>query len=207
MKLLIAVPTYGNVPVEFMESLIGLMDRLRQIDVDYELKIKNWTMVYKARDFLAQYAMDNDFTNVLWFDSDMVFAPDVFERLCEYDAPFIVASYAARQYPFSLVAFKDISMVGYPRAKLGETCVVDACGFGCVLMDTEVLRAVSKRFNSCFQPNGSMGEDVAFCNKADSVGYKVLHVPVSVGHIGHIAIYPENAEALRDAVNAGREEE
>ena len=61
MKLLIAVPSYETMRVEFVRSLVELEDQLRASGVWYEVKIISGTLVHIARDRLASHAINNGF--------------------------------------------------------------------------------------------------------------------------------------------------
>ena len=81
MKLLLAIPTLENVPVEFLASLIHLVEHLKDEDVDFSVRMESNTLVYFAREELVRYALVHKFTHVLWLDSDMVFTPEIVEDL------------------------------------------------------------------------------------------------------------------------------
>ena len=57
MKLLIAVPAYESVRVEFFRSILELEKNLRENGVWYEIKPISGTLVHIARDRLASHAI------------------------------------------------------------------------------------------------------------------------------------------------------
>lgn len=187
MKLMIAIPTLDYVHFEFVQSLTGLIRRLD--GVNYDINFKAGTLVYLARDALAMEAMANGYTHVLWLDADMVFKDDVFEKLSAHQAPFVVGAFNGRhgaRLPCVFQKFPD-RLKEYPK----ETFEIDGCGFGCVLMRTEILRDVYREYGFCFQPTADLGEDLAFCYRAKQLGYKLICDPsVKVGHIGNSIIWP-----------------
>ena len=203
MKLLIAVPTLETVPVEFLESLSGLICHLKDEGVDFKLKIEAGTLVYFARENLARYAIANHFSHVLWLDSDMVFDDEIVEDL-QFSGKEIVTGIAhSRRPPFSSCLFTEIFpgvekwKGDYPR----DTFKVAACGMACVLMSVDVLDKVRETFGTMFQPMTNpitYGEDVAFCWRASQVGYSIYAEPgVRVGHVGRRIIWPEDAEVKK----------
>ena len=203
MKLLIAVPTLETVPVEFLESLSGLICHLKDEGVDFKLKIEAGTLVYFARENLARYAIANHFSHVLWLDSDMVFDDEIVEDL-QFSGKEIVTGIAhSRRPPFSSCRFTEIFpgvekwKGDYPR----DTFKVAACGMACVLMSVDVLDKVRETFGTMFQPMTNpitYGEDVAFCWRASQVGYSIYAEPgVRVGHVGRRIIWPEDAEVKK----------
>ena len=61
------------------------------------------------------------------------------------------------------------------------------------LTSCKVLKAVRDEFGNCFTPAYNLGEDLAFCKRADELGFEIWCEPfVRVGHIGHLTIYPED---------------
>lgn len=199
MKLLIAVPTMDNVPVEFLKSLVGLIEDLQTEGVDYEVLIENGTLVYMARDRLASVAILGDYTHVLWLDSDMVFEPSLLEDLSFSGKPFVTGIAHARRAPFNSCLFKDIHLDTLTRWRAkdypSETFEVAGCGFACVLMEADILRDVQKVCDTCFTPFPKYGEDLSFCKRATALGYKLYAEPtVRLGHVGRYAIYPEEEE-------------
>lgn len=206
MKLLIAIPTTDYMHFEFVKSLVPLIERLKDDGVDYEVKFKGLSLVYAARDYLASYAITNDFTHVLWIDADMVFTPDLLEDLRFCGKDFVTGVAHSRRPPYNSCTFSDISVnniqrIGeYPSAPFR----IAGCGFACVLIKTEILKAVMMTYKSCFLPERYYGEDIAFCKRATELGYEIWCEPTArVGHIGHITVYPEMREQYAEQLNAG----
>ena len=81
MKLLIGVPTTDFVHVEFMKSLVNLLLKLERDGTQFDVDIESGTLVYIARDRIANKAINENYTHVLWIDSDMVFNENIFEDL------------------------------------------------------------------------------------------------------------------------------
>ena len=204
MKLLIAIPAMDYVHVEFVKSLLALKDELTASDLvqKLEISIESGTLVYLARNKLARKAVNEDYTHVLWLDSDMVFTPGIVEDLAFCGGSVVSGIAVSRRQPFGSCLFSSLDPVEriteYPR----EAFEVAACGFACVLTDVEVLKSVFQTFGTAFTPTDTFGEDVAFCGRARRCGYKIMAEPsVRLGHIGHIPIYPDNAERYRDVIH------
>lgn len=203
-KLLVAIPTLDFVHSAFVESLVKLQKRLSLECVDYEVCIISGTLVYVARDKLACEAINSDYTHVLWLDSDMVFQPDIYTDLLDTGKDFVTGIYHARRPGHQSCIFKrcdDLDHLErfqeYPR----ETFEIGGCGFGCVLIKTEILKAVQYNYKTCFLPKAQFGEDIAFCNRARAMGFKIWCEPtVQCGHIGHITVYPEDQEKWRQGL-------
>jgi GT2 family glycosyltransferase len=192
-NLLIAVPTTDYLHAGFVKSLMDLSFRLHRDGVAHEIALEAGTLVYLARNRLANKAINEGFDRVLWLDSDMVFQPDIVDALEFCGKPFVCGAFQSRRPPYSSCVFKDIRLKSLERVKeYGlRPFQVDGCGFACVLMKTEVLEAVSRKHGKCFTPMEDYGEDLAFCVRAKEQGYEIWCDPTArVGHIAHIPIWP-----------------
>ena len=81
MKLMIAVPTTDYVHADFLKSLVRLTEELGRRRIAYRVEIAAGTLVYIARNRLACKAINENFTHVLWLDSDMVFSEKILDDL------------------------------------------------------------------------------------------------------------------------------
>lgn len=206
MKLLIAIPTMDTVPVPFMQSLLGLVQRLDGEHIPYEVAIESGTLIYMARDRLASKAVNNGFTHVLWLDSDMVFSNAIVEDLQFSGKSFVSGIAHGRRSPFLSCLFKSLDLSKLERWKFEDyptdTFEVAGCGMACVLMEAKILNEVFLKFNTCFMPMLSYGEDLSFCKRAVSLGYHIYAEPaVRLGHVGHLTIYPEDAERYKSELH------
>ena len=206
MRLLIAIPTMDTVPVQFLQSLTALERKLMRDGVNFEECIISGTLVYMARDKLAGKAINEGFSHVLWLDSDMVFNDKLLEDLQMCKKSFVSCCYNGRRPGFPSCIFKSIDLTHverfeeYPR----EPFEIEGCGFGAVLMETEILRQVMLNFKTAFTPLPSLGEDIAFCFRARDLGFKLYAEPnVQLGHVGHLVVYPEMREKWKDDVLLG----
>ena len=204
MKLLIGIPTMDFVHVEFMKCLCALIQRLRDDRVDFTLDINSGTLVYLARERIAHRAINEEYTHVLWLDSDMIFNPSILDDLMFSGKGFVTGIYHARRKGYASCIFKSIEINKIERFDEypSETFEIAGCGFGCVLVETEILKAVCLNKGTCFTPLKHLGEDIAFCQRAKEMGYKLYCEPsVVCGHIGHITIYPEDHEAWKNTIS------
>ena len=194
MKILIAVPCMDQVPVPFCHSLAQL-----QKTGECVLVMKAGSLIYTSRNAIATEAIQMDADYVFWLDSDMVFKPDTLVRMMETlktnDLDILSGLYFRRVPPYSPVLFEKIEMDGeacdYSEFQSIPTGLfeVGACGFGCVLMKTDVFYDVQSKFGNMFAPIGNTGEDVAFCWRARQCGYKIMCDPsVICGHVGYSVV-------------------
>ena len=192
MKLLIAVPTTDYVHAEFMKCLVELYGKLIRDGIDTEVKIIGGTLVYIARNKIAQIAMNENFSHVLWLDSDMTFGPDIVDDLLFCGKDMVCGAFVGRRPMFGPCVYSDIS--GFLMEKVREFGTepfkVAGCGFATVLMKTDVIRKVKAEFGTCFNPTDKYGEDLAFCDRAVKTGTEIWCEPtVRPGHIAHIPVY------------------
>ncbi len=193
MRLLIAIPCMDTVRYEFAESLCKLCKRLSDIGVDYETRFLEGSLIYMARDQLSNIAIDEGFTHVLWLDSDIQFSSDIVEILYKKKKPFITGIYRSRRKPFAICLFSDLERGQRQTEIPQELFTVDACGFGCVLMETEVLKVVRRNYGVFFLPTQQAGEDIAFCKRWTDLGMSIYADPdARVGHITYVPITPKD---------------
>ena len=201
MKTLICVPCMDQVPARFAASL-AMLQRGENTEVAFQIG----SLVYMARNDLSKLAIKKGADFVLWLDSDMVFSPDTLQQLMEdYKAKkgdIISGLYFRRVPPFSPVLFSDCEVTAEgpfftePKEIPEEIFEVAACGFGCVLMPTDVLIDVFGKFEDAFGPLQGFGEDLSFCWRARQCGYRIVCDPaVSCGHVGHQVVNRQFYEA------------
>lgn len=193
MKTLIAVPCMDMVAAPFAQSLATLR---KEGDVAVSFLMNS--LVYDSRNKLAAQALQTGSDYVLWLDSDMTFPVDTIARLkASLDAGADIASgiYFRRSYPYTPVLFKSLDFDNkasegyddYPTD--GKPFEIAGCGFGCVLMKTDVIRNVATEFGAPFTPYNGAGEDLSFCWRALQTGAKIVCDPaVKCGHYGHLII-------------------
>ena len=196
-KYLIAVPCMDSMPTGFVASLVGL-NRVGASKVSF---VSN-SLVYDARNMLAAEALDTGADRVLWLDSDMRFGPDLMQKLADdmdSGLDYVCGLYFRRVLPITPILSKEIivrkengklkgkseTYTDYPRDSLFE---IAASGFGAVMCSTKMLKDVYDVYDRPFDPiPGVLGEDFAFCYRAQGLGYKMYcDSRIKVGHIGSI---------------------
>ena len=192
MKLLIGVPTVDYVHAEFMKSLTALERKLIKNGTDMDEKIISGTLVYIARNKIAQIAMNEQFTHVLWLDSDMTFGDGIVDDLLFCGKDMVCGAFIGRRPMFGPCVYENVSE--FPMKKVREFGTepfrVEGCGFAMVLTKVDVLRKVHEKFGTCFTPTVEYGEDIAFCERAKDVGTEIWCEPtVRPGHMAHIPVY------------------
>ena len=195
MKILIAIPCMDQIPALFAQSLVTL----KKVG-DCSIAFQMGSLIYTSRNDLGRIAIQSGSDYVLWLDSDMVFEPDTLERMLkkmqENELDFLTGVYYRRTIPYSPVLFKDLKYADNKATwseykKLPENALIEVggCGFGLVLMSTEMLMSVQAKYNTMFQPLLGLGEDLAFCWRARECGYKLMcDTSIEAGHVGNVIV-------------------
>lgn len=199
MKLLIGIPSLDYMHAEFVKCLTALIKTLAVSGIAFDVFINNGTLVHVARDKIACKAINEEYTHVLWLDADMIFSPNILDDLMDCRKDFVTGIAHSRRKPFTSCIFTSLGENGrfdrfegqYPSSPFE----IAGCGFACVLISVEILKAVQIRYRTCFLPLPEWGEDLAFCKRARDLGYHIFADPaVRLGHIGHEVIWPEDHE-------------
>lgn len=202
-KILIAVPSMDFCPVGFAQSLATL-NKVGDCAISFNVG----SLIYDARNNLSKQAIHMEADYVMWFDSDMIFAPDTLERMVKHmeeGRDIVSGLYFRRSKPYTPVLFKKLNLSAqydkwegyddYPQ----ELFEVEGIGFGCVMMKTEVLIDMACEFVNWFEPLNGFGEDLAFCIRARQLGYKIWCDPtIKCGHMGHTIITEDFYKAFKE---------
>lgn len=194
MKTLIAVPCMDQVPALFCGSLAQMQ---KPENCFFAMKIGS--LIYAARNDLATMALQSECDYVFWLDADMVFKPDTLIRMMDTlqknNLDILTGLYFRRVPPYTPVLFDKLDMNGdvcewSEFKEIPEGLFeVGGCGFGCVLMKTDVFFDVQSKHGNMFAPIANNGEDIAFCWRARNCGYKIVCDPsVICGHVGYSVV-------------------
>jgi len=155
-----------------------------------------------AREKLAEIALSLNAKYIFWVDTDVIPPTDVIQRLMRHKISFVSGLYARRYHPCwneMLVKAKNekgedgyisIPEGGYEKGSLVQC---DAVGFGCVLMETDMLKDMEKPWFKWSEHSAIRGnsEDFYFCRRAKQAGYKIwVDTSVVCRHMGPIRILP-----------------
>lgn len=199
-KILICVPSGDQVAAGFAQSLAMLQKGGNETAIMFQVG----SLIYDARNKLAKQAIKMGADYTMWFDSDMIFAPDTMIKLLEHNAPIVSGAYFRRSPPYHLVAFDKCDMESREWTDLKlphDTVKCGGVGFGCVLVKTSVLFEVAAKYQTWFEPLNGFGEDLSFCWRARQCGYDILLDPkITCGHVGHIVV---NEDFYKAYANGG----
>lgn len=192
-KIVIAVPCMDQVPAQFASSLATLT-KVEACIIAFEVG----SLIYTSREHLAAEAIRREADYIMWFDSDMVFAPDTLQRLMADieklgEGAIVSGLYFRRMAPFSPVLHDQLDIDEEGKATWKDTdeipdeiFEVAGCGFGCVLAPTNAFMDVMGKFGCMFTPINGTGEDLSFCWRARQCGWKIYCDPtIALGHVAH----------------------
>jgi len=196
MRTLIAIPCMDMVHTIFMKSLLG-MDKVG----DYCFSLSCSSLVYDARNGLAKQAVLENYDRILWLDSDMEFQPDLMKRLSadlDEGREMVSALYFTRKAPVKPNIFascgyyhdKDTdevtpAAVNYWEYPQDDIFPIAACGFGGVMMTTDLVKRIGDKFGLPFSPILGFGEDLSFCARAAELGVEMYcDSRIKMGHVG-----------------------
>lgn len=194
-KLLIAVPCMDYMHVDFVQSLLKLCQHLQREGVRYHTEIQSGTLVYLARNKLANKAVNEEYTHILFLDSDMVFDETLVETLTFCGKDFVCGAFQSRRAPYGSCIFSSLKPVRRVKEYGIEPFQVEGCGMACTMISTEILKEVQSTYGNPFDPaiieDITFGEDTAFCWRARKCGFEIWCEPMArIGHIAHVPIYP-----------------
>lgn len=207
MKTMIAIPCMDQVQTEFCRSICNLK-RVGSVQHAFTAS----SLIYQARTELAQAAIQEKPDFVLWLDSDMVFPDTLLIDLMDdmKGRDMVTAVYHMRRPPYKPVLWSKLrrgltaddteteTVLEYPE---GEIFEVEGCGFGAVMMRTEVLETVANKYHTLFEPLPGFGEDLSFCLRARGCGYKIWCDPrIQVGHKASTIVSRDTFNAYREKV-------
>lgn len=208
MKVFIAVPSMDTLPALFCQSL-AMLQRAGDTVVGFEMG----SLVYNARNNLARQAIKAEADWVLWLDSDMVFEPNLLQKMLsvctENNIDFLTALCFRRKPPYTPCLFDRLDRVDNGASYTALMSVPDGrfqvggCGFAGVLLSTDVLMSVASKFNGrMFDPFEGFGEDVAFCWRARQCGYEIwCDSDIEMGHVGQCIVTRSYFEAYQQQQN------
>ena len=203
MKVYIAVPSMDTVSARFAQCLAQLVQESSKF-ADVEIGFNIGSLVYDSRNHLAEKAIASKADYTFWIDSDMVFMPDtlkiMIDELEQNNLNMLTGVYYRRRPPYTTVIYEEFALRGgviareYADVPTENGIIeVDGCGFGCVLMKTDILMNVLVSHGSFFSPLMNVGEDLSFCWRVRKCGFKIHCDPnLILGHEGKLVITKSN---------------
>lgn len=199
MKILIAVPTFENIDVECFKSIYDL-DKGGH-DVAFE-SVKGYDCA-KARNIIAKRAIDGGYDYVMMLDSDTIIPKDALVNMLDPKTDIVMGCVPRKldQSNSVLFASKDNAKgKGFRKSLLfseldgTERINLKGGGFGCVLIDTKVIRTLAYPYFKyiVYEDGSALSEDLYFCRLAKDKRFKIEADPrVKCGHVAKRILYGE----------------
>lgn len=190
---LILSPSYAKIEPFFFLALANAVNVFNELGIKHKIVTEINTYLPDAREGLSKRSFLEDYTHLIWLDTDVVFASSELLYLMEAieltkDYDMVSPVIKARLEPHMPLVYKDNAIAQIP--KFQEWMQADAVGFGCLLMPKKVLETIERpHFQTEYKENGRLtGEDIFFFRKAKKAGLRLgVNLFSRFGHIGAIA--------------------
>ena len=211
-KLMIGLPAYDHkVTVSMAVSLMRLSQIVLQHGIDIQVNsICGCSVVSRARNVIAKQFLDSDCDHLMFIDADMTFEPESVIRLMAWGQTrgIVAGAYLARKEPKTYILSLDGGDgINGSRGKvtMDEDGLVRAfrvaTGFMMIQkqvftklaeqhpewkhMDTNSPQTLYSFFDFLVTPEGMIGEDFLFCDRAREQGLDIwLDPTIKLGHMG-----------------------
>lgn len=151
--------------------------RFNCIKIDSSADVKE--NIVRSRNIIRERAIDKGYDYFLSLEQDVFPPEDIIEKLLKHKKDIVTAIYPhlmrslegkKAKMPLVYIKRKD-DEVGpmYPHEIMNKFRKVDACGLGCILIKTDVLKEVKFRY----EKGKNAYDDMFFCQDAIKKGYDI----------------------------------
>lgn len=168
--ILIATPTKDMVNAGFAYDLANLISWTPSA----VFSIAQGSILPNVRELLANTAIQNKATHIMFIDSDMRFPADIVKNLMKRNLDIVGANCKQRTRD-EWTARKDGEFIGSQDEKGVEE--IDTIGMGATLIRIGVFEKMVEPYFSMpwdDKEKKHVGEDVYFCMKAKEAGFKIF---------------------------------
>jgi hypothetical protein len=147
----------------------------------------------QVRNLIADWVVKG-FDYLFSVDSDIAFAPDTLQKLLAHDKDLVSGLYIQRKPGQHILELYEpneqggVSNIPYDKIKGRGLVKIAGCGFGCVLVKTQVLRTIGYpqfKYHSAIDHKNTISEDVYFCRRAKETGFELwADTSILCRHIG-----------------------
>ena len=185
-KILIAIPTAKYIESETFKSIYDL-----EVPMGYKTDFQFFYgyNIDQIRNLIADWAQKYDY--LFSVDSDIVMPSDTLKKLIEHNKDIVTGMYIQRiPGTHALELYDKNGRIPYNLIKGKGLLEIDACGFGCVLVKSEVFKTVGYPqfvYHSALNHRDTISEDTDFCLKAKNKGFKIwVDTSIKCNHIGNV---------------------
>lgn len=195
MKVLVAVPTFEHVETDTFSSIYSLDTSGHCVQLTF---VKGYGAA-RARNLIADIAVEGNHDAVLMVDSDMVIPQNALKILATTGADVSLGVYPRKGEPDRVELFRvgERDFTDRNRFSIGDIphgpFEVKGGGFGCAFVKTSVFERMARPWFRYveYESGAVLSEDVSFCLRAREAGLKtVADGRVMCGHIGKSTTWP-----------------
>lgn len=176
-RVLLAIPTAKYIEVETFKSIYDL-----DVPEDVELTFQYFYgyNIDQVRNLIAQWAENFDY--LFSVDSDIVLPKDTLTKMLKHNVDMVSGVYKQRFDDREIIEIHrknehgGVSHIPFSAIQPPGLHEIDSCGFGCVLVKSEVIRKIGYpqfKYHSALDHRYTISEDVFFCKRAKEVGAKI----------------------------------
>ena len=205
-KILIAIPTAKYIESDTFKSIYDL-----DVPEGYETEFQYFYgyNIEQIRNLISSWAVKYDY--LFSVDSDIAFEKDTLVKMLNHDKDMVSGLYIQRIPGQHILELYRDGKGNIPYEEIAHKGLVqvDGCGFGCVLIKSDVIRSIGYPqfvYKSALDHKDTISEDVYFCTKAREKGFKIYadtsilcrHIGSSIFDIKHIPAPVENNQTEID---------
>lgn len=188
-RVAVCIASYGYMKTVSACSLAMSTNFLRTLGHDLTLHARQGPYTHWNRDQLVADAERAGAEYVMFIDTDVVYPPDGIARLLDAKKDVIGGMYNMKQIPPTSTIKLSDGNGGYREVKdhpLPDSPFrVAALGTGFLLIKLAAIAELERPLFPCVEP---IGEDIAFCKKAEAAGIEIWCDPtIRLEHIGDYA--------------------
>lgn len=198
-RVLIGIPALDTLKIDTVQSIIA---NTATIQAPATLHVHKTSLVHDSRNKIAQTAIDQGYSHLMFVDSDIAFPRDGIQKLLDHNLDIVGGLYYRKKPPheptIGVMKGKRLKIpYKFPKTRLFE---VYGTGTGFMLIKTEVFKKLTPPYFYFGNLHGAaMGEDMYFCHKAQQKGFKVWVDPtIPLRHIGDYEYDEKDYEAYRE---------
>lgn len=224
IRVFVGVPSQETWKADFGMSLVHMIAAVGQPlkDGSRIQSCRLWnsrgSILPKLRSTLVKQALQDNFSHILFIDSDMTFPAETLHRLLSHRKAIVGCNCAVKTLPSSPTARLKCGERGLPVYSAPDDFglkQVWRVGTGVMLVETRVFRELAEpwfpiHWNPATQDY--TGEDWAFCEKVEAAGipiYVDMQLSKHIGHIGsftyeHKHVEIKDGHRARTGAGAGK---
>ena len=185
-RILIAIPTAKNIEASTFKAIYDL-----EVPEGYVTDFQYFYgyNIDQVRNLIAHWACHYDY--LFSVDSDISFPKDTLKKLLAHNVDMVSGLYIQRKPGQHILEIYEannqggVSNIPYAAIRNIPFVEIAGCGFGCVLVKSEVIRAIGYPqfvYKSAIDHKDTISEDVYFCRKARELGRSEEHTSELQSH-------------------------